>query len=98
MALQLSSLYQPPLLLLPTEVRRPARHPWAHLMAALVVAGGQAWEASFGVPLRRCMLTAGPAGPATSVDQPAHACSQAVLRPGWRRARHAARAAAARVA
>lgn len=38
-ALQLSSLYQSPLVLLPTEVRRPARHPWAHLMAALVVAG-----------------------------------------------------------
>ncbi|KAI7839720.1 hypothetical protein COHA_006524 [Chlorella ohadii] len=37
-ALQLSSLYQPPLLLLPTQVLRPARHPWAHLMAALVVA------------------------------------------------------------
>ena len=40
-ALQLSSLYQPPLLLLPTQVLRPARHPWAHLMAALVVAGLQ---------------------------------------------------------
>lgn len=54
MALQLSSLYQSPLLLLPTEVRRPARHPWAHLMAALVVAGAQACVGSLGVHLQRC--------------------------------------------
>lgn len=40
-ALQLSSLYQSPLLLLPTHTLRPALHPWAHLMAALVVAGAQ---------------------------------------------------------
>ncbi|PRW59254.1 fanconi-associated nuclease 1-like protein isoform X1 [Chlorella sorokiniana] len=38
LALQLSDLYLSPLMLMPTQPLRPALHPWAHLMAALVVA------------------------------------------------------------
>lgn len=62
MTLQLGSLYQPPLLLVPTQVLRRALHPWAQLMATLIVAGANLavlFRVSVYVRLMAALLAAG---------------------------------------